>query len=81
MIATNPRLDLMGLCLGTASGFKINDKLGQDKIASHFFKLMDLEKYDVSMFYEMFTEIDINETGVISTSQLYHSYRYGNYWF
>jgi hypothetical protein len=65
----------MGLCLGTSSGFKINDKKGQDKMASRFFQMIALEKYEVSVFYSIFLEFDLKETGTFKTDALYHKYR------
>lgn len=65
----------MGICLGTASGFKLNEKRGQDKIAARFFTMIGLEKYDVSCFYTVYAEMDLKRKGLINTDDLYYKYR------
>lgn len=65
----------MGLCLGTSSGFKLNEKRGQDKMAARLFGMIGLEKYDVSCFYTAFSDIDIKGTGRINTEDLFVKYR------
>ena len=64
----------MGICF-TKNRFKLNDKLGQDVVAANFFRMLGLENYDVSKFYDAFTEIDVKEIGIIKTSDLYWKYR------
>jgi len=65
----------MGLCLGKSSGFKLNDKRGQDKMAARFFDMIGLEKYDVHCFYSIFAEIDLKETGLINIEDFFIKYR------
>lgn len=65
----------MGSCLGRSSGFKLSDKLGQDKMAAEFFKIIGLEKYDVSTFYSIFSEFDLMDLGYFETSKIYAIYR------
>ena len=66
----------MGICFGSTSKFKINDKRGQDKVASKFFEKIGIEKYDVSVFYSLFLELDLRDHGTIPTDDLYVKYRY-----
>ena len=64
----------MGICSSVVE-FQINEKLGEDDVAAMFFDLLGLSTQEIQVFYTMFLQLDIDQIGVISISEMYIQYR------